>query len=55
MILNIGQFFYVCKWYFNGAPRTLKKIFRYFAKKEQHFQLKIPPAPLLPQQDTILS
>ena len=43
----------LCKLYLNGAPRIFK-FFRYFAKKkiEQNFQLKIPPAPVLLQQDT---
>ena len=51
-VRKLESFFFM-QIVFNGAPRIFK-FFRYFAKKkqEQNFQLKIPPAPVLLQQDT---
>lgn len=51
--LGYWAVFMLCKLYLNGAPRIFK-FFRYFAKKkkEQNFQLKIPPAPVLLRQGT---
>lgn len=47
--------FYVMQIVMKWCSQNLKNSSGTFAKKEQMFQLKIPPAPLLLPQGTILS